>query len=191
MATRDLDEDQEMVTPQIVGLFVDCSDPQKAIEVQGQTIDDEVHIDLAEDILKTLFNDDIYSASPHVLFLVLFGANDHCDVEDEKSLVYNVFMRRPIRDISAWNAFHKFDTAISRKYADKLSNFSEEEYRQLETFFEFLNDIIPLGDGEEIEIPMTSRERTRYVLRVTISGGAGRHFEKRADGDVGIGNRSV
>ena len=32
-------------------------------EVQGQTIDDGVHLDLAEDILKALFNDDMESAS--------------------------------------------------------------------------------------------------------------------------------
>lgn len=37
-------------------------------EVQGQTIDDGVHLDLAEDILKALFKDDIPSASG--LFLV-------------------------------------------------------------------------------------------------------------------------
>ncbi|KAF8548052.1 hypothetical protein OG21DRAFT_1489701 [Imleria badia] len=67
-ATRGLDDDQEMVSPaQIIGMFVDWTDPQKAIEVQGQTIDDGVHLDLAEDILKALFNDDMPSASRLVL----------------------------------------------------------------------------------------------------------------------------
>ncbi|KAF8550579.1 hypothetical protein OG21DRAFT_1487659 [Imleria badia] len=47
-ATRGLDDDQEMVSPaQIIGMFVDWTDPQKAIEVQGQTIDDGMHLDLA------------------------------------------------------------------------------------------------------------------------------------------------
>ena len=70
--------------------------------------------------------------------------------------------RRPIRDISARNALTKFDATISKKYADKLSNFSEEEYRQLEqleALFTFLHDIIPLEYREEMEMPMKMRGR--------------------------------
>ena len=66
----------------------------------------------------------------------------------------------------AKNAVAKFDAALSKKYADKLADFSEEEYRQLaalKDLFEFLDDIVPLDEGEEIEVPKT-RSRKRYVL---------------------------
>ena len=71
--------------------------------------------------------------------------------------------RRPIRDVSARNALSKFDATISKKYADKLAGFSEEEYRrleQLDALFRFLDDIVPLDDGEEVE-PMRTRGRKR------------------------------
>ena len=146
-------------------------------EVQGHTIDDGVHLDLAEDIVQGCME----SASRRVL---CSNFSDHGDVEEDKVLcqilgrlrlpetvdddkvrtlkllVHNVFtvrsrsrlldpslivmparQRRPVRDISARNALTKFDTTISKT----LSNFSEEEYRQLEqleTSFKFLDDII-------------------------------------------------
>ncbi|KAH0826785.1 hypothetical protein J3R83DRAFT_5201 [Lanmaoa asiatica] len=193
VATRDLDEDQEMVSPaQIIGMFIDWTDPQKAIEVQGQTIDDEVHIDLAEDILKALFNDDIEKEDKKALCQVLARLHLPETVDDDKIrtvklLVHNVFTRRPIRDVSARNALTKFDAAISKKYADKLSNFNEEEYRQLEqleTLFKFLDDIIPLEDGEEIEILMKSRGQKRRSESVMTATTASSVAE---DGSVGSG----
>jgi len=81
------------------------------------------------------------------------------------TIVHSPFQRRPLRDTAAKNAMSKFDAALSKKYADKLADFSEEEYRQLaalKDLFEFLDDIIPLDEGEEIEMPKT-RTRKRYV----------------------------
>jgi condensin complex subunit 3 len=175
-------------------------------EVEGQTIDDGVHLELAEDILKALFNDDMESASclvwcgdvtydgdveedKKVLCQVLGRLHLPETVDDDKIrtlklLVHNVFtvlflscarfptdpvprvQRRPIRDVSARNALSKFDTTISKKYADKLAGFSEEDYRrleQLDALFRFLDDIVPLDDGEEME-PMRTRGRKRWVV---------------------------
>jgi condensin complex subunit 3 len=75
------------------------------------------------------------------------------------------YQRRPLRDTTSRNAFTKFDAAVSKKYANKLTDFSEEEYRQLEQLddlFKFLDDIIPLDDVEDFELPKT-RGRKRYV----------------------------
>ena len=195
--------------------------------MQGQTIDDGVHLDLAEDILKALFKDDMESALRRVS---CSDFNDHGDIEEDKKvlcqvlgrlhlpetvdddkirtlklLVHNVFTvcsrsrfvdpsliviparkRRPVRDISARNALAKFDTTISKKYAEKLSNFSEEEYRQveqLEALFKFLDDIIPLEDGEEVEMPKM-RGRKRWVI---IS----QRCFKNTEGDVDSRSESV
>lgn len=50
--------------------------------------------------------------------------------------------------------------------------------------FKFLDDIIPLEDGEEVEMPVKMKGRKRYVLRVIMHGWD-------ADGDVAIGDRRV
>ena len=64
-------------------------------EVQGQTIDDGVHLDLAEDILKALFKDDMESASRHLLFFMPSSmlTNDCGDVEDDKKVLCQVLGR--------------------------------------------------------------------------------------------------
>ncbi len=68
-----------------------------------------------------------------------------------------------MRDSSARSAFNRFDAAISKKFAQQLQNFNEEEYRQLEELkdlFEFIDDIIPDASDEEIELPKRgSRKR--------------------------------
>ena len=63
--------------------------------------------------------------------------------------------RRPLHDTVAKNAFTRFDMAVSKKYDKQLEDFNEAEYRkmaELKDLFEFLDDIIPENDDEEIEI---------------------------------------
>lgn len=65
--------------------------------------------------------------------------------------------RRPLRDTATKNAFNKFAVTISKKYETQLADFNEDEYRQLEylkELFEFLDDIIPDDDDDDvIELP--------------------------------------
>lgn len=79
-----------------------------------------------------------------------------------KLLMHNLLRRRPLRDNVAKNAFVKFDNTISKKFEKQLEGFSEEEYRQLESLhelFEWLDDIIPEDDDEEIDLPKRTRKR--------------------------------
>ncbi|KAG6369040.1 hypothetical protein JVT61DRAFT_1941 [Boletus reticuloceps] len=120
---RDLDErlddillDVEFVISEMLKLAVNLAMRTKLGE-------ERVHLDLAEDILKTLFKDDMQEEDKKVL--------GHLHLPDKIrtiKLVHNVFTRRPIRNVSARNALTKFNTMISKKYADKLAEFSEEEY---------------------------------------------------------------
>ncbi|KAG6332139.1 hypothetical protein ID866_6950 [Astraeus odoratus] len=169
-ASREIEDDQEMVSPaQIIGMFVDWTDPQKAFEVQGQKTDDSVHVDLAADIMKVLFKDDVEREDKKVLCQVLGRLHlpetaDDDKIRTLKLLIHNLSTRRPLKDTTAKNALSKFDAALSKKYADKLADFSEEEYRQLtalKELFEFLDDIIPLDEGEEIELPKTRARKRR------------------------------
>ncbi|KAI6131286.1 nuclear condensing complex subunit [Pisolithus croceorrhizus] len=182
-ATRELEDDQEMVSPaQIIGMFVDWTDPQKAFDVQGQKIDNGIHIDLAADLTKALFKDDMEKEEKKVLCQVLGRLHLPDTADDDKIrtiklLIHNLGTRRPLRDTAAKNALAKFDAALSKKYADKLVDFSEEEYRQLaalKDLFEFLDDIIPVDEGEEIELPKTRarKRRSRSMTTDTTTSGA-------------------
>ncbi|KAG1847661.1 nuclear condensing complex subunit [Suillus subalutaceus] len=168
--TRNVDETQEMVSPaQIAAMFVDWTDPQKAIEVQDQPTDETIHIDLASDIARALFDDKMIKEDKKVLYQVLGRLYLPDKVDDDKIrtlklLLHNLNSRRPIRDTAAKNALAKFDAAISKRYAEQLESFNEEDYRQLEylkDLFEFLDDIIPLDDGEEVDIPRTRARKRR------------------------------
>jgi condensin complex subunit 3 len=79
-AFKELEDDQDMVTPAQVGaIFVDWTDPQKAMsvtchsndlkqiltgfvrDIHGQPADETIHVDLASDIVKALYNQDMSS----------------------------------------------------------------------------------------------------------------------------------
>jgi condensin complex subunit 3 len=76
--------------------------------------------------------------------------------------------RRPLHDTTTRNAFARFDKSLSKKYAEQLEGFSEEDFRQLESLKEisdWLDDMIP-DEGEEIDItPKKKGARSRSVPR--------------------------
>ncbi|KAG2090779.1 nuclear condensing complex subunit [Suillus discolor] len=191
--TRNVDDTQDMVSPaQIAAMFVDWTDPQKAIDVQEQPTDETIHIDLASDIARALFDDKMIRMSmtfwgepltnakiaeeDKKFFYQVFGRLYLLDKVDDdkirtlKLLLHSLNSRRPIRDAAAKNALAKFDAAIPKRYAEPLESFNEEDYRQLEylkDLFEFLDDIIPLDDGEEVDIPRTRARKRRSESIVT------------------------
>ncbi|KAI0063895.1 hypothetical protein BV25DRAFT_1823946 [Artomyces pyxidatus] len=167
---RELEEDQEMVTPaQMCGMFVDWTDPQKAVEIPGQTADPLVHVDFATTIIKALYHKDMEKDDKKVLCQVLSKLYIPPEVDDDKIrtlklLMHNLHSRRPLRDSAANTAFTKFDNSISKKFEKQLEDFDEAEYRQLESLkdlFEFLDDIIPDDDEEEVELPKKRATRKR------------------------------
>ena len=88
----------------------------------------------------------------HVLYLTILA-----------SMLTLGMKKRPVRDTVANNACAKFDALLSKKYDKLLEDFSEEAYRELESLkdtFEDLDDLIPLDDEEEIEMP---KRRKRQV----------------------------
>jgi condensin complex subunit 3 len=75
-ARRELDEGQEMVSSaQVCAMFVDWTDPQKAINIEalGQTADQMIHMDMAAAILRTLFGKDIASEPCSFLEIMSFS----------------------------------------------------------------------------------------------------------------------
>ncbi|THH31051.1 hypothetical protein EUX98_g3136 [Antrodiella citrinella] len=163
---KDWDEDEDVLTPLQAGLmFVDWTDPQKASivvkQIPGQDVDDVIHVELASEIMKTLFSDELTKNEKKSLCQLL-GKIYLPDVVDDdkvrtlKLLIHNVRARRPLRDVTSKNAFNKFEATLTKKFEKQLEAFDEAEYRELEHLkglFEFLDDIIPISDDEEVEPP--------------------------------------
>ncbi|EJC98308.1 uncharacterized protein FOMMEDRAFT_114496 [Fomitiporia mediterranea MF3/22] len=178
---RDLDEDEEMVSPlQAASLLVDWMDPQKALEVDGRQTDWHVHYDLATDIVKVLCSKDFKRDDRKVLCQLLGKLYLPDEVDDDKIrtlklLISNIRSRRPPKDATSSNALSRFEKAISSKYETQLASFNEEEYKQLEELkelFEFLDDIIPEEEEEEEKPKRGARKRRSESIVSTTTDGA-------------------
>ncbi|KAJ3556048.1 hypothetical protein NM688_g2240 [Phlebia brevispora] len=177
---KEWEGDEDMISPAQTGLMVvDWTDPQKAAaiaqKVPGYVADDAIHVDLATDIVKTLFNDDLKRDDKKILCQLLGKLYMPDKIDDDKIrslklLMHNLRARRPLRDSTSKNAFAKFENAIAKKYEQQLADFNEEEYRQLEhlkDLFEFLDEIIPEEDDDEDAIPVRRTGRKRRSGSVT------------------------
>ncbi|KAA1474990.1 ARM repeat-containing protein [Dentipellis sp. KUC8613] len=180
---KELEDDHEMVSPaQVSGMFVDWTDPQKLIELPGLVVDEDIHVDMAADIVKAMFNQDMEKDDKKVLCQVLTKLYIPPEMDDDKIrrlklLMQTLLARRPIRDTAANNAFAKFDKSISQKFEKQLEAFNEDEFRELESLkdlFEFLDDIMPEED-EEDEAPKKRgrKRRSDSVVTSTTSSTAG------------------
>ncbi|KDQ54411.1 hypothetical protein JAAARDRAFT_60793 [Jaapia argillacea MUCL 33604] len=170
-AYKDMEDEPGVVAPSnIAAMFVDWTDPQKAVEVRGQVADDTIHIDLATDITKALFSDDMTKEDKKVVCQCLSKLHIPEVIDDDKIrtlklLMHNLTSRRPLHDTTSKNAFNKFETSVSKKFEKQLEGFNEEEYRELESLkeqFDFLDDIIPL-DSDDSDVPRKKVTRKRYV----------------------------
>ncbi|GJE85117.1 condensin complex subunit 3 [Phanerochaete sordida] len=187
--------DEDMISPaQACLMIVDWTDPQKAVaatqQVPGLKADESVHVDLASDIIKALFNEDLDKDDKKALCQLLGKLHIPDDVDDDKIRTLNLLMitlrsRRPIRDSSTKNAFNKFQTLIGKKFEKQLADFDEGEYRQLEYFkglFEFLDEISPDSDWDEEEVAVKKRGSKRRSVSVvsdsTVSSSAASDVEQ-------------
>ncbi|KAF9648455.1 ARM repeat-containing protein [Thelephora ganbajun] len=174
----ELEEGQTMVNPlQLASMLVDWMDPEKTVyvpsEVPGRKKDDNVHVDLAADVVKALFDDNLTRENNKILCQILSKLHlpevvDENKIKTLKLLIYNVQSRRPPREAAAKNALAKFDATISNKYSAQLESFSEEDCRKLEylkDLFEFLDDIIPEEEPEPEIPPPATKGKKRYVIR--------------------------
>ncbi|KZT66150.1 hypothetical protein DAEQUDRAFT_730656 [Daedalea quercina L-15889] len=173
------EREHETITSAQLGLmFVDWTDPQKAVSlVKGgieAAVDDSVHVDMAAGIVKALYNKEMGKEDKKALCqllgkLYIPETIDEDKIRSLKLLMQNLRSRRPLRDTVSQNAFSKFEDALSKKFAKQLEGFSEEEYRQLEDLdayarvkgtFEFLDNIEP-DDDEEEDVKPARRTRKR------------------------------
>ncbi|KAI0696847.1 nuclear condensing complex subunit [Cytidiella melzeri] len=190
---KEWEGDDDMISPAQASLMiVDWTDPQKAQaiaqNIHGHAVDESVHIDLANDIVKALFNDELEKEDRKGLCQLLGKLHlpDQVDIDKIRSLrllMHNLSNRRPLRDSTTKNAFTKFEASILKKYEQQLADFNEDDYRQMEylkDLFEFLDDIIPEDDDDDaVELPKKKGGRKRRSGSITtetetsVSGASG------------------
>ncbi|EIM89256.1 ARM repeat-containing protein [Stereum hirsutum FP-91666 SS1] len=172
--SNELEEDQEMVTPaQIAGMFVDWTDPRKVSElVPGSMSDPEIHFDMAHDIMtmlagKALNKSDKKVLCQHLSKLHIPDVIDDDKVRKLKLLMHTLESRRPLSDTPSKKAVEKFDASISKKFSEQLRDFSEEEYRKLESLketFEVLDLIRPVEEDSDYE-EEGEKEKTKVAKK--------------------------
>ncbi|KAF8494799.1 nuclear condensing complex subunit [Gautieria morchelliformis] len=162
-----LDEDLEMIPPsQISLLLADWTDPRNAVDMRGQVMDKVIHVDLAVDIVRALFKPEIYKEDKKILCQML-GKLYFPDEADEdkirtlKLLLTTLQRRRPLRDTTSKNAMLRFDKALTKRFAQPLEGFNEDDFRKLEDLkelFEFLDEFKSDDeDGEAFPPPPGKR----------------------------------
>ncbi|KAG8972407.1 hypothetical protein FRC05_010118 [Tulasnella sp. 425] len=182
-----LDEDQEMVPPsQITLLFVDWTDPQKAVEMKDQVPDTAVQAELASDIIKALLIGKypvqlepniradlaISKEDKKVLCQMLGRLYIPADLDYDKALQLKILtsalmMHRPLKDTVSKNAFTKFDNSLSKTLAEQLAGFKEEDYVELDEIckrFDWAEDVLA-DDSSEGEDYGESHEPTPHKAR--------------------------
>ncbi|KAF8797851.1 hypothetical protein BYT27DRAFT_7123670 [Phlegmacium glaucopus] len=187
---KDGGEQSDIVSSaQVAAMFIDWTDPlrlSQAINARktqdGTNADECVQLDMAEDILKILFEKDlkvgIEKEDKRVLCQMLNKLHvpdvvDDYRIRSLKLLMDNLRARRPLRDSACNAAFTKFETVFSKKFEKQLQHFTEEEFRKLEELtklFEFLDSIIPLDDDENESIDAPRRSRIRRSESVPGTG---------------------
>ncbi|KDQ54415.1 hypothetical protein JAAARDRAFT_209496 [Jaapia argillacea MUCL 33604] len=171
------DEPGVVAHSNIAAMFVDWTDPQKALssstvdlkllwcgrEVRGQVADDITHIELATEITKALFSDDMTEVIDDDKIPTL-----KLHIHNLTSVLTLFLHRRPLHDTTSKNAFSKSEASVSKKLEKQLEGFGEEEYRQLESLkeqFDFLDDIVP-PDSDSSDGPNGHGSSTGSVLSV-------------------------
>ncbi|KAG8741938.1 hypothetical protein FRC10_002249 [Ceratobasidium sp. 414] len=161
---RDKDADQEMIPPaQFGALLIDWMDPMKVVEIPGQERDESVHVDVACDIIRELFEKEMDKEERKILVQMLVKLHLPDQLADPKVLTLHLLITnlrrcRPLREAPTRNAFKKFDTAFRKKYAEQLTGMSQAEHEafgelHIQELQRWIDEVEPDSDAEEIEPP--------------------------------------
>ncbi|KAF8163123.1 nuclear condensing complex subunit [Crassisporium funariophilum] len=177
------DEEPDMVSSaQVAAMFLDWTDPLRLSHAIGQQVgngvDEAVQLDMAEDVLRTLFEKDL-KEDKRVLCqllnrLYIPDVVDDYKIRSVKLLIDHLRTRRPLRDSVCNTALTKFDTTIIKKFEEQLKHSTEEEFRKLEELnelFEFLDSIIPLDDDEIIDLDAPRKKGRKRLAHSSFSIG--------------------
>ncbi|KAJ2933946.1 hypothetical protein H1R20_g3171, partial [Candolleomyces eurysporus] len=160
-----LGEDEEMISSaKLCEFFEHWTHPlvlEDVLKSKLETAEYFVHLDMATEILKELFERTykFQKEDKKALFqllpkLYMPEPDDHTDglkVVPIKLLIENL-RKYKSPDGPSNTALTKFENTLKKQYEAQLEGFSDEEYRKHEGYIElyaFLDDLIPLDDDEE------------------------------------------
>ncbi|TEB34217.1 hypothetical protein FA13DRAFT_1626049 [Coprinellus micaceus] len=181
----DLIGDESVITSvKVCDMFIEWTDPTKLeayLESKGgntTTVNHSVQIDLAEQILKSLFEktneDKLAKDDKRALYqllarLVLPDEVDVIQVTALQLLIDNLKRARPSATLPQMGpsktAFKKFETGFLGRYAAQIEAMSEEDYRKyegLDDLFKFLEDVFP-DDSDAEDVKPKLRGQKRWV----------------------------
>ncbi|RDB27802.1 Condensin complex subunit 3 [Hypsizygus marmoreus] len=151
-----LEEDQEMITSQQFGLLIiDWTDPQKAVDTSS---DQNVHIELAVDILGALYDSE-RSVEDQKVFCQLLGHLHIMPGLDQRSihklnlLLHHHEEQCPFNDDSVLKIFDKFKSRFGKIFVKDLQRIDPGKYLD--------DEFVELYHFIGIDPPEESSERTQ------------------------------
>ncbi|KAF8342823.1 nuclear condensing complex subunit [Cantharellus anzutake] len=185
----DLEEDEEMVSPLHIGtMLVDWTDSTKTVEFKGKGADPSVHVDVAIDIAKVLFRNDVDNVRKKVYAQLLSKLHVSDTIDEDRIrrlmlLLKSLHRRRFLKDTITRNAVARFETGLAKKFAPLLESFDEAQLRELEALkelFEFLDKLTSDEDvSDEAERAASESGRRRAGSKPPSNAES-----KQAQGDV-------
>ncbi|KAL5523223.1 YCG1_2 [Sanghuangporus sanghuang] len=128
---EELEDDQDMITPLQFGqLLIDWADASKAVGAEEIADLPPVHIHLAMDILRALFDNQREAEERKTLCLLLSklvfpDAVDHTLLYTVYILLTNLREFAPFEDSSTDKAFLRFTARFEKHFADSLAEYDE------------------------------------------------------------------
>ncbi|EST10071.1 Nuclear condensin complex subunit 3, C-terminal domain protein [Kalmanozyma brasiliensis GHG001] len=122
------DEDQEMVTPTQVGLqLLDWTDPDKVMMRPGQVRDENVHVDVAIELIKAMYTiEDTKDCKDRKVMCQLLGKVflpeelDDAKVQEVLILLTGLHELNDITDTVTKNALGRFEAAFAKAYTAQV-----------------------------------------------------------------------
>ncbi|KAI5451535.1 chromosome condensation complex Condensin, subunit G [Naganishia albida] len=137
---------------QVTLLLIDWTDPEKIADNDGAGPDTEVHLDLAIEIIRTIYrhpNKDHRKLLASMLGkLRLPDTPTKHKIQGLALLLRYLVKNHPMGDVTSRNAVTRFENSLKKKYGELLEEMDDEAARlnsELKDVWEFIDD----SDGEE------------------------------------------
>ncbi|KAJ8516410.1 hypothetical protein ONZ45_g6279 [Pleurotus djamor] len=182
---QEIDDPDDLVPVMTIALMMlEWMNPNRLNSDSNQTIDEEIHLKLAKNILHDLADskseltkEDIKALTQCFLKLYLPDEADLLTLRTIRVFLNALTTRRPFKEAAIKNAILKFENIFCAKYADLVDGFTEAEYRklvELEDLFEYLDDVIPLDEGGsdlDVKPYIGKKRRSTSIISTTTDRG--------------------
>ncbi|KAL7417587.1 nuclear condensing complex subunit [Mrakia frigida] len=124
-------EDEDGITPgQFSLLFLDWTDPQRAVHPEGRAGDEQIQVDMAVDVLKALFSeewDDHRKVFAQLLPKLYFPEDSEASKVKEVMLLAKALrIHKPLADTVSRNALSKLETSLAKRFSKDVASWASE-----------------------------------------------------------------